>query len=192
MIYKYLVILCILFGAHQASACGEIKPTKEITLIVQRLSYKDFPKTADILAHIRVESSFNPKARNKSEREDSVGLMQVQNGPEDERTNIAMGVSLLREYYEITHSKEGASKAYNIGIGNYQRGKLKISAQQYYEKIKLWREVYKDYPKRINYLSSNIGCKKHTNFSTKSLLRFFANPSTNTNIPFLFIGRRKI
>ena len=160
MIKFIIATFCILFGVHQqVLACGEIVPNARVITIVQRLAYKDFPKTADILAHIRVESSFNPKARNKSEREDSVGLMQVQNGPEDEHTNIAMGVSLLREYYEITHSKEGASKAYNIGIGNYRRGKLLVSAAEYYEKIKLWKKVYADYPKKMHYLGRDLGCK---------------------------------
>jgi hypothetical protein len=165
--YKYLLILCTLFGFNHVLACGEIIPNKRITTIVVRLAYKDFPKAADIFAHIRVESSFNPKARNTSEREDSVGLMQVQNGPKNERLNIAMGVSLLREYYEITHNKEAASKAYNIGIGNYSRGKLKISATNYYEKIKLWTKVYEDYPKRMHYLGPNLGCNKYTEVDTK-------------------------
>lgn len=163
MISKYiLAILGVLFGAQQVLACGEIVPNKVITLTVKRLAYKDFPKAADIFAEIRIESSYRPNVINKNGREDSRGLMQVAKGPMDPRENITIGISLLREYYMITHSKEGAIKAYNIGIGNYLKGKLKVSGAEYYAKFLLQRRVYANYAKtgKLHYLGPNLGCGK--------------------------------
>ena len=159
MISKYiLAILVILFGSQPAHADCEVVPDKDILLIVKRLAYKDFPQRADILTIIRIESSFNRKAINVNEKEKSVGLMQVNGGPMDMRLNIAMGVSLLREYYEITGSKEGAVKAYNIGIGSYLRGRFSESAASYYAKFKLHHNAYEKYTYNTHHNGRYFGC----------------------------------
>ena len=94
------------------------------------------------------------------DRETSVGIMQVQNGPKDLRENIAMGISKLREFYMLTHSEEGAVKSYNTGPYNYINGKLKVSAEAYYDKFLLQKKVYVPYAKtgKIGYLGKTLGC----------------------------------
>lgn len=147
----------------QAHACGEIKPTLEITKIVKRLAYADFPQASDIFSIMRVESSMNPRARTDNAREASRGLMQVQNGPMNPRLNIAMGVSLLREYFMLTHSREGAVKSYNIGPANYLGGHMKLSAEAYYDKFKLQKRVYERYARtdKLEYLGPTLGCGRN-------------------------------
>jgi hypothetical protein len=193
-----LITAAALTLAQSALACGEIKPSPEITTIVKRLAYKDFPQASDILSIIRIESSFNPKAappfsyeatlkgkhvkglinaKNLSEatarlkkrhlkkiviaeRETSNGLMQVQNGSEDLRENIAMGVSLLREYYMLTKSKEGAVKSYNIGPNRYLAHKATVSSEAYYDKFLLQKKVYVPYVRtgKLISLGKTLGC----------------------------------
>ena len=166
---KYLIALCMILHVSMAAACGEIRPSASVTRLVTQLAYRDFPTSADIFAHIRVESSFNPHAINRSSRQSSVGLMQVQDGSMDERANITSGVALLRKYYKITHSKEGASKAYNIGITAYMHGRHKQSAERYYRKIKLWRKVYEHYPEVLG----NYNCYRHAVSARRIRSRLF-------------------
>ena len=164
--YRSISLLMAALISTQTFACGEITPNKEITKIVTRLAYPDFPKASDIFSIIRIESAYNPNAVNINEREHSNGLMQVQNGPMKPRLNIAMGVSLLREYYMLTGSEEGAIKSYNIGPGNYLKGKIKISGQEYYNKYALQKLVYKNYPNgEIVKLGKTLGCKKENNIN---------------------------
>ena len=96
------------------------------------------------------------------DRETSVGLMQVQNGPSDLRENIAMGVSKLREFYMITGSVEGAVKSYNTGPKNFLNKKLTVSAEAYYDKFLLQKKVYTVYAKtgKVGYLGKTLGCGK--------------------------------
>lgn len=163
--YRSCILLFALF-TNQALACGEITPNKEITKIVSRLAYPDFPKASDIFSVIRIESAYRPNAVNINEREHSNGLMQVQNGPMNPRLNIAMGVSLLREYYKLTGSEEAAVKSYNIGPGNYLKGKIKVSGQEYYDKFALQKLVYANYPKgEIVKLGKTLGCGKENNIN---------------------------
>jgi len=160
MIKHLMLILLVLLSTNEAFGCGEIKPNYEITQIVKRLAYPDFPQAADVFAIIRNESSYRPNVINRSGREDSRGLMQVAKGPLNIRLNIAMGVSLLREYYMITHSRKGAVMSYNIGIGNYLKGRLKVSGNRYYSKFLLQRSVYEHYAKtgKLHYLGRYRGC----------------------------------
>ena len=59
---KRIFLTALVICTNQTFACGEITPNKEITKIVTRLAYSDFPKAADIFAIIRNESSFDPNA----------------------------------------------------------------------------------------------------------------------------------
>lgn len=160
MVRRHSVIFLLSFVfTHQALACGEITPNKAVTKIVTRLAYSDFPKAADILAIIRIESEFNPRASNESERESSHGLMQVQNGPFDIHENIAQGTAKLREYFMLTHSIKGAIESYNIGPQNWLHRKLIVSGEAYYDKYSLQRRVYANYPAgKIVNLGKSLGC----------------------------------
>ncbi len=93
------------------------------------LEFKDFPKVQDILSIIKIESRFNPNARNGV----SNGLMQVNHGSLDIGTNMSQGVKLLREYYVMLGSERAAVLAYNSGPSSYRRGRFKI---KYFEKFK--------------------------------------------------------
>lgn len=95
-----------------------------------RYAYPDYPKRENILAIISVESSFNPKAAHRG----SLGLMQIHikvhrkefrgQSPYDVDRNIAVGVKILRGYYEdLNHRERSAVLAYNAGIGNFLKGR---------------------------------------------------------------------
>ena len=158
---KRVFLTFFIIYAHQALACGEITPNEQVTKIVTRLAYSDFPQASDIFAIIRTESSFNANAKNVNERESSIGLMQVQNGSLNPRVNIAQGVAKLREYYKLTGSIKGAVESYNIGPRNYLRKKLTISGEAYYRKFLLQKKVYADWPDgEIVSLGKHLGCGK--------------------------------
>ena len=98
------------------------------------LAYKHespvFPKAADILAIVGVESSFDPNAKSALKRDPAVGLMQVRPGvwnikPGDLSTveqQIKHGAQILSHYYKKLGDKESAVHAYNIGITKFRRG----------------------------------------------------------------------
>lgn len=102
---------------------------KQIVQTAVKHEYSDFPKAADILAVVGVESSFNPKAKSALKTDPAVGLMQVRPGvwgmsQSDLATidqQIAHGSKVLRTYYEKLGSREAALHAYNVGITNHRR-----------------------------------------------------------------------
>lgn len=104
----------------------------------QQLSHPDFPTTQDILTIIKIESNFNPKAINGVSR----GLMQVNHGSMNPSTNMKQGVKLLREYYLTLDSMKSAVIAYNIGIGNYLKGRVKKRGREYWNKFKYYKPSY--------------------------------------------------
>jgi soluble lytic murein transglycosylase-like protein len=106
--------------------------------IANRESFEDFPKAIDIISVARIESSFNPKARNK----DSKGIMQVNYGSYNLEKNMLSGISILREYYLKLGSPQAAIIAYNIGIGNYLSKKFLKSGHVYYNRFKTHRSLY--------------------------------------------------
>lgn len=118
-----------------------------ITNEVKAQAFKDFPTMADVLAIVAVESSFNPRARHKG----SMGLMQI-NLPAHKnklkgkdvfnvQTNIAYGISILRDYYLATGSRDAAVLAYNAGIGNYLKRRY---SSEYLRKFNKHRGLFKD------------------------------------------------
>ena len=121
-----------------------IPPPKAVSKIAAALAYPDFPTKQDILAICRVESAYNPKAVNPEiskkyphrKRKPSNGIMQVQNGSMDMYANMIQGVARLRENYIRLRSREGAVKAYNIGLTGYLKGRAKISAENYWTQFK--------------------------------------------------------
>lgn len=95
-----------------------------------RLEDKEFPKAADILAIIGVESSFNPNSRSSLRHDPAIGLMQVRPGIWDLKPSdlasiedqIKHGAHILKRYYRKTGSAEDAIQAYNLGITSFRRG----------------------------------------------------------------------
>lgn len=154
MIKYILALLVILLWSNQAFSMGFISPSEEIRKIAQELAYDDFPKASDIFTIIRIESAFNPKAVNGV----SNGVMQVNHAPFDIRRNMQQGVAILREYYLITKSKEGAIKAYNVGIGTYLKGHLIAAQNDYYSKFQSQRGSYEKYQERSKYITRCFNC----------------------------------
>lgn len=159
-IIAILFVMLALLTPLRSTACGEIIPPQEVVVVASRYAHKDYPTLVDILAFMWVESSFNSSAKNPNHKVpgSSNGIMQVNHGPFELEDNIAAGVKIARLYYRMTGSKEGATKAYNIGIGNYLNGKMTISAEEYYQKFKLARRIYEKYPREVRYLGNDLGC----------------------------------
>lgn len=88
-----------------------------------------FPRKTDVLAIIEIESNFKSKAVSSA---GAKGLMQVlYKKTTTDKDNIIAGVALLREYRKRLGSEEAAIHAYNVGIGNYNKGRR---VSQYYNK----------------------------------------------------------
>ena len=155
---RCIITVIVLAWMNPSLALGFIEPPSKVVHIARELAYPDFPRAADILAIIRIESGFNPKAKNKM----SNGIMQVNYGPFDIRSNMIKGVILLRQYYEMTHSVIGAVKSYNIGIGNYFNGLLTKSAEDYWSKFTSQLHSYEEYErthkKTISLSMICLGC----------------------------------
>lgn len=119
--------------ATAIAAKYRINPKLAQTIVELAVKHEDevFPKAADILAVIGVESSFNPKAVSRLRHDPARGLMQVRPGiwkidPKelnDIEKQIEAGVYVLKRYYGRAGSAEGALHAYNIGITSYRKGK---------------------------------------------------------------------
>ena len=162
-----LVLMSIGLYSGVAKAMGFIAPKQEIVKIARQLSYRDFPKTSHILTIARIESGFNPLAVNAMSR----GIMQVNYAPLDVEENMRRGVKILREYYLITKSIEGAVKAYNIGIGNYLNGHLEASGEDYWGKFSGQLGFYRKYD-----LFGNGICSTCPSANTLSRFAQGANP----------------
>jgi len=101
---------------------------------VVELAYKyedpTFPKAADILAIVGVESSFNPESRSRLRHDPAIGLMQVRPGIwninaaelRSIESNIKHGANILRHYYKKLGSAEAAVQAYNLGLTRFRKG----------------------------------------------------------------------
>lgn len=114
-----------------------------IAQIAAKYSHPKFPQAHHILAIAGIESSFNENAKSKLKRDPAVGLMQMRPkvwGVDKSELStiegqIKHGAHILHQYYKKTGSIEGAVKAYNIGISNYNRGKQLDAAHRYVSKF---------------------------------------------------------
>lgn len=134
--------MLLLFVNPVFAKSQQVEPSEKLVIIAHMLAFPDFPKAHDILAIAKIESRFNEKARNGISR----GVMQVNHGPWDLTLNVQAGVKLLRSYYEQLGSAKAAIVAYNIGIGNYIRGKRNPTYFAKYQgaKNEILRESYSD------------------------------------------------
>ena len=103
---------------------------QEVVDLAYKYESPTFPKAADILAIVGIESSFDPSAKSSLRHDPAVGLMQVRPGvwnikPGDLGTveqQIRHGSQILSHYYTKLGNKEDAVTAYNIGITRFNRG----------------------------------------------------------------------
>jgi hypothetical protein len=101
-----------------------------------------FPKAADLLSLIGIESSFKPSAVSGLKKDPAVGLMQVRPGmwgiePEDIddiEEQIKHGAHVLKTYYAKLGDKESAIKAYNVGLRGFRNKLNPDAADRYFSK----------------------------------------------------------
>ena len=127
-----LVGLLVLALRPGLTLAGELLPPPEkVAVLVEKHSDPTFPKVADVLAIIHVESVYKERARLGKAR----GLMQVNNGSYHPERNIQQGVELLKYLHERFGSRKKAIIAYNIGEGNFVRGRLRKRGLGYFNKV---------------------------------------------------------
>lgn len=106
-----------------------------------------FPTYKDILAVIAVESSFNPSAENNG----AYGLMQIQFEHHKEKAlspkslknplhNVAIGSSVLKEYYALLRNRDAAILAYQSGPESYIRGEYNPEYLRRFNQARSWLE----------------------------------------------------
>lgn len=106
-----------------------LSPTeaKEIAALATKYAKPSFPKAADILSIIGIESSFRPEAVSGLKKDPARGLMQVRPktwGMDIEalakiEDQIRIGTDILHKYFKRVGDKESAVHAYNIGMRNF-------------------------------------------------------------------------
>ena len=111
------------------------KLATKVATLAKKYEHSTFPKAADILAIVGIESSFIPSSVSKLKKDPAVGLMQVrpkiwgldrQGLLNDLDLQVKSGADVLHKYYKVLGSKEDAVHAYNVGLGNFRRGKHNI------------------------------------------------------------------
>ena len=94
---------------------------------------KQYPRPADILAIISIESNFRPHVKSALKRDKAEGLTQIR--PKVWKHLIPVGAlksienqvkyssMILTQYYMILGDEKAATNAYNVGLTSHQRGK---------------------------------------------------------------------
>lgn len=127
-----------------------VSPTlaQTVASLAQKYEKSSFPKAEDILAIAGIESSFRPHAVSKLRTDPAMGLMQVRplvwdldpgRLSNDVEYQIKSGAEVLHKYFKLLGNAEDAVHAYNVGIGNFRRGKHNI---KYVHKFKNERQLY--------------------------------------------------
>lgn len=170
------LLLSVAPGLTYGSPRAKIHPPEKLVAIAEMLAFKDFPKATDILAIAKVESSYDEKARNGISR----GVMQVNHGPWEVSANVQAGTKMLRDLYEKLGSVSAAVMAYNIGIGNYLKGKRNHTYLSKYQGAK-HEIVSSGYLYRaVDSSSSNAGIHNHPRiFGSSGGILFIPNPAAN-------------
>jgi hypothetical protein len=106
---------------------------KAVAESASRHQYTTFPKAADIVAIVAIESSFNPLAKSKLKTDPALGLTQIRNVAwkkqiaGDDMTQIDAqikhGAYILAHYYSVTQDKDKAIMAYNVGLKAVMKGR---------------------------------------------------------------------
>lgn len=131
----------IIVKKHQA----ETELAARIVKLAFKYEKEVFPKAADILAIISIESDFRPIVAEKMKNDPGTGLFQQRLtmwkkelpgicGSLDIEKQFQCGVEILAQKYEETGNKYSAVSAYNQGYGNYR--KRGIVNSQYVTKFK--------------------------------------------------------
>lgn len=121
---------------EQITAKYKVSPelVKEVLRHVDKYSHSVFPKREDLLAVIGIESSWRPNAVSSLRTDPAVGLTQIRPGvwnkwisSADELDHIENQIKyayrILRYNFKLTESAHDAIIAYNVGYGNWLKGK---------------------------------------------------------------------
>lgn len=129
------------------------KPERSIREIAET-SYKVTEHTqllshVDIMSICQIESGYNTLAVSKK---GAKGLTQILYKPTkfDIETNLKDSVDLLLEYIRILGSKDAALHAYNVGIGNYRKGKRNYAYVKKFKAAKQELLAIENPPKELN------------------------------------------
>lgn len=118
----------------------DYQQAERIADTIKILANPKFPKQSDLLAIISIESRFNHKAVSDK---NAKGLMQIKyRRTISQEDNILAGVELLEAYSNELKSTEAAVHAYNLGIGNYKKGRR---VPNYYSKYLKAKTKFKDH-----------------------------------------------
>lgn len=122
--------------------------TKVATLAKQN-EKATFPTAKDILAIVGIESSFIPNSVSGLKKDPAIGLMQVRPkvwglNPNALHGNMELqvktGADILNKYYNLLGNKEDAVHAYNVGLGNFRRGKHNIDyVHDYKNELRMYK-----------------------------------------------------
>lgn len=120
----------------------------QVATLAKKYEKDSFPRAEDILAISGIESSFRPHAVSQLKTDPAVGLMQVRPGvwglnasklKGNMELQVKTGAEILNKYYRLLGNAEDAVHAYNVGLGNFRRGKHNI---KYVHKYKNERRMY--------------------------------------------------
>lgn len=124
----------------------KVDPDKvdEIVNAAIKHSHPVFPQAHHLLALAGIESSFNEKAVSQLKHDPAVGLLQTRPKvwnihPKELSTidgQIKHGAHILQTYHTKTGDIDKAIQAYNVGITNFNRGKMQDAARRYLAKFK--------------------------------------------------------
>lgn len=128
------------------------KLAKRVVETVDRYTDDSFPTKKDMLVLIGIESSFNPQAKSKLRKDAAVGLTQIRpkvwkhlikDGDELKKVDaqVKYAVKILKSYYRIVGTKDGALLAYNNGLTNYMKGEF---STRYLDKFNKESSHYED------------------------------------------------
>lgn len=124
----------------------------EIVNAAIKHSHPVFPQAHHLLALAGIESSFNDKAVSKLRYDPAVGLTQIRPKvwnihPKELSTidgQIKHGAHILQMYHTKTGDPDSAVQAYNVGITNFNRGKMRDASNRYLAKFKNELSRYSD------------------------------------------------
>ena len=120
----------------------------QVAKLAKRNERKDFPKAEDLLTIVGIESSFRPHAISKLKKDPAMGLTQIRPGVHkldrvrlsgDIEHQMEQSAEILAKYHKHLKDKESAIIAYNVGPGDFKKGKFN---QNYITKFKNERQMY--------------------------------------------------
>ena len=125
------------------------KLAQTVATLAKKYEKSSFPKAEDILAIAGIESSFRPHVVSNLKSDPAMGLMQVRPGvwdlspsrlSNDLEYQIKSGADILHKYYKLLGNADDAVHAYNVGLGNFRRGKHNI---KYVHKYNNEKQMYR-------------------------------------------------